>query len=66
MRKLSVRKLNRHGPNGASSPAAEGDNVSLASGFSTFNEDAELQEAYIGFVRNRTAHSLLSSHPINR
>ena len=51
MRQLSVRKLSRHGPSTASSPGADGDNVSVASGFSTFNEDAGLQEAYIGFVR---------------
>ncbi len=52
MRQMSVRKLSRHGPSSASSPGAEGDNISVTSGFSTFNEDAGLQEAYIGFVRN--------------
>lgn len=51
MRQMSVRKLSRHGPGSASSPGAEGDNISVNSGFSTFNEDAGLQETYIGFVR---------------
>ena len=51
MRQMSVRKLSRHGPSNASSPGAEGDNISVTSGFSTFNEDAGLQETYIGFVR---------------
>lgn len=51
MRQMSVRKLSCHGPGSASSPGAEGDNISVNSGFSTFNEDAGLQETYIGFVR---------------
>ena len=51
MRQMSVRKHSHHGPGSASSPGAEGDNISVNSGFSTFTEDAGLQEAYIGFVR---------------
>ena len=55
MRNLSVRKASK-GSGGSQTtpsapsptPGADGDNVSLVSGFSTFDEG--LQEAYIGFV----------------
>ena len=56
MRGLSVRKASKGSGGGSQTtptatsptPVTEGDNVSLVSGFSTFDEG--LQEAYIGFV----------------